>query len=302
MAMGRRRRGQKQEVLFYTAERAQAPGHPFYQRLNRVLDEAGFDEFCEKSCEKYYHDRLGRPSMAPGVYFRLLLIGFFEGIDSERGIAWRVADSLSLRQFLRYGMNETRPDHVTVSRTRRLYDEATHQEVFEFVLTQVARRGLLKGKTVGIDATTLEANAAMKSIVRRDTGESYMDYLRRLAAEAGIDADDDDAVRQMDRKRKKKTPNQDWENPHDPDAEVTKMKDGRTHLAYKAEQAVDLDTGAIVAVTTHGGATGDTTSVCETLQRAGEAVAGQIATGSGDGEFAVDERMRKLRCTRTGGG
>jgi transposase len=290
MAMGRRRGGQKQEVLFYAAERAQAPGHPFYQRLNRVLDEAGFDEYCEKACEKFYHDRLGRPSMAPGVYFRLLLIGFFEGLDSERGIAWRVADSLSLRQFLRYGMNETTPDHVTVSRTRRLYDEQTHQEVFEFVLKQVARRGLLKGKTVGIDATTLEANAAMKSIVRRDTGESYMGYLRRLASDAGIDPADDDAVRQMDRKRKKKTSNQDWVNPHDPDAEVTKMKDGRTHLAYKAEQAVDLDTGAIVAVTTHGGATGDTTSVCETLPAAGEAVAEQIATGSGDAGYAVDER------------
>ena len=207
MAMGRRRQREGQEVLFYASERAEAPGHPFYQRLNRVLEEAGFDRFCEETCAKFYHDRLGRPSMAPGTYFRLLLVGFFEGIDSERGIAWRVADSMSLREFLRYGMNETTPDHVTVSRTRRLLDEETHQAVFGFVLKQVARRGLLKGKTVGIDATTLEANAAMKSIVRRDTAESYMDYLRRLAAAAGIDAEDDAAVRQMDRQRKKKTSN-----------------------------------------------------------------------------------------------
>ena len=288
--MGRRQGRQKQEELFYARDRVEAPGHPFYQRLNRVLDQARFDEFCEKQCEKFYHERLGRPSLAPGVYFRLLLIGFFEGIDSERGIAWRVADSLSLRQFLGYGMNESTPDHVTVSRTRRLLDESTHQAVFEWVLTQVAKHGLLRGKTAGIDATTLEANAAMKSIVRRDTGESYMEYLRRLAAEAGIDPDDDAAVRQMDRKRKKKTSNEEWVNPHDPEAEVTKMKDGTTHLAYKAEQAVDLDTGAIVAVTTHGGATGDTASVNGTLQAAGEAVAEQIGTQSEDGKYRVHEQ------------
>jgi len=290
MAMGRRQGRQRQEELFYASERIEAPGHPFYQRLNRVLEQARFDQFCEKQCEGFYHERLGRPSMAPGVYFRLLLIGFFEGIDSERGIAWRVADSLSLRQFLGYGMNEATPDHVTVSRTRRLLNEGAHQAVFEWVLTQVAKQGLLKGTTVGIDATTLEANAAMKSIVRRDTGESYMEYLRRLAAEAGIDADDDDAVRRMDRKRKKKTSNEEWVNPHDREAEVTKMKDGTTHLAYKVEQAADLETGAIVAVTTHGGATGDTTSIGETLQAAGEAVAEQIATKSADGQYRVDEQ------------
>jgi transposase len=174
-----------------------------------------------------------------------------------------------------------------MSRTRRLFDEATHQAVFTFVLTEVARRGLLKGKTIGIDATTLEANAAMRSIVRRDTGQSYMEYLRQLAAEAGIDPDDDDAVRRMDRKRKKKTPNEEWVNPHDPEAEVTKMKDGTTHLAYKAEQAVDLDTGAIVVITTHGGAAGDTTSVEETLPAAGAAVAEQIDTPTAQGSYKV---------------
>src|SRR6266851_2005103 len=290
MAMGTHRERQKQDELFYASERTETPGHPFYEELNRVLNQAGFDAFCEQQCREFYHRKLGRPSLAPGVYFRMLLIGFFEGIESERGIGWRVADSLSLRRFLNYGLEEATPDHVTISRTRRLLDEATHQAVFTWVLTEVARRGLLKGKTIGIDATTLEANAAMKSIVRRDTGESYMEYLRRLAAEAGIDSKDDDAVRRMDRQRKKKTSNEEWVNPHDREAEVTKMKDGTTHLAYKAEQAVDLETGAIVVVTTHGGATGDTESVRETLPAAGVAVAEQIATPTAQGQYKVQEQ------------
>src|SRR5712671_2208081 len=277
MAMGTKRARQKQEEMFYARERAEAPGHPFYEQLNGVLEEAGFDQFCEEQCRDFYHTKWGRPSMAPGVYFRLLLIGFFEGLGSERGICRRVADSLSLRRFLNYGLGEATPDHVTMSRTRRLLDEAVHQSVFTFVLTEVARRGMLKGKTIGIDATTLEANAAMRSIVRRDTSETYMEYLRRLAQEAGLDGTDDEAVRRMDRKRKKKTSNDEWVNPHDPEAEVTKMKDGTTHLAYKAEQAVDLDTGVIVAITTHGGATGDSESVRETLLAAGYAVAVKVA-------------------------
>ena len=284
--MGNRQQRHKQEQLFYASEQVETPGHPFYERLNRVLDGAGFDEFCEKECAKFYHSKLGRPSMAPGIYFRTLLIGFFEGIGSERGIAWRVADSLSLRRFLKYSLNEATPDHVTISRTRRLLDEQTHQAVFAFVLGEVAKRGLLKGKTIGIDATTLEANAAMKSITRRDTGESYMEYLRRLAKEAGIEASDEE-LRRADRKRKKKACNEEWENPHDPDAEVTKMKDGTTHLAYKAEQAVDLDTGAIVAITTHGGATGDSKSMEATLPEAGLAIANQIDTATASGQYKV---------------
>src|SRR6202171_2847936 len=295
MAMGTKRARQKQEEVFYASEQAEAAGHPFYEQLNGVLNDAGFDKFCEEQCRDFYHRKLGRPSLAPGVYFRLLLIGFFEGIGSERGIGWRVADSFSLRRFLNYGLAEATPDHVTISRTRRLLDEATHQAVFTFVLTEVARRGMLKGKTIGIDATTLEANAAMRSIVRRDTGESYMEYLRRLAQQAGIDSNDDEAVRRMDRKRKKKTSNEEWVNPHDRDAEVTKMKNGATHLAYKAEQAVDLDTGAIVAITTHGGAVGDTTSIEETLPAAGFAVAEQIATPSAQGQYKVHEQgMREV--------
>lgn len=289
MAMGTKRDREQQEELFYAAEQVEAPGHPFYKELNRVLEGAKFDAFCEGQCAKFYHSKLGRPSLPPGVYFRTLLIGFFEGIGSERGIAWRVADSLSLRQFLKYGLNEATPDHVTISRTRRLIDEQTHEAVFRFVLGEVAKRGLLKGKTIGIDATSLEANAAMKSIVRRDTGESYMEYLRRLAKEAGIEGSDEE-LRRADRKRKKKGSNEEWRNPHDPDAEVTKMKDGATHFAYKAEQAVDLDTGAIVAITTHGGATGDTTSIETTLPEAGWAIANQIDTPTQNGECKVHEQ------------
>jgi transposase len=288
MAMGTRRRRQRQEELWYRRDLAEAPGHPFYKKLNEVLDKAGFDEFCEEHCRKFYHEKLGRPSLPPGMYFRVMLIGFFEGLESERGIAWRVADSLCLRQFLQIGLDEHTPDHVTISRTRRLMDEGTHQEVFSWVLKQVARAGLLRGKTIGIDATTLEANAAMKSIDRRDTEESYIEYLKRLAEAAGVDVSDEAALRRMDRRRKKKGSNEEWVNPHDPEAEITRMKDGRTALAYKAEHAVDLDTGAIVAVTSHGGAVGDTTSVLTTLPAAGEAIAEQIAEPTLDGKFKVN--------------
>src|SRR2546421_12106037 len=214
MAMGTRRQRQRQEKLWYRGDLAEAPGHPFYRRLNELLDEAGFEEFCEARCQKFYHEKLGRPSLAPGIYFRGMLIGFFEGIESERGIAWRVADSLGLREVLRIGLGEPTPGHVTISRTRRVLDEATHQEIFGWVLRQVTRAGLLKGKTIGIDATTLEANAAMKSIVRRDTEESYTEYLKRLAEAEGLEPTDEGALRRMDRRRSKKGSNVDWMNPH----------------------------------------------------------------------------------------
>jgi transposase len=226
--------------------------------------------------------------LAPGLYFRLMMIGFFEGLDSERGIAWRVADSLTLRQFLQIGLDERTPDHVTISRTRRLISAAAHQQVFGWVLKRLSRGGLIQGKTIGIDSTTLEANAAMKSIVRRDTQESYTEYLKRLAQAEGVEAQDAAAVRRLDRKRAKKMSNEEWVNPHDPEAEIARLKDGRTALAYKTEQAVDMETGAIVAVTTHGGARGDTESIGETLPQAGEAVAEQIAEPTPDGKYAVN--------------
>jgi transposase len=288
MAMGTRKRRERQEPLWYRSELPEAPGHPFYKRLNEVLEGNGFDRFCEDRCRPFYHERLGRPSLAPGLYFRLMMIGFFEGLDSERGIAWRVADSLTLRQFLHLGLDERTPDHVTISRTRRLIDGASHQEVFGWVVKRLARGGLIRGKTIGIDSTTLEANAAMKSIVRRDTQESYAGYLQRLAEAEGLEVNDAAGLRRMDRKRAKKMSNGEWVNPNDPEAEITRLKDGRTALAYKAEQAADMETGAIVAVSTHGGARGDTESIGETLPAAAEAVAEQIAEPTPAGKYEVN--------------
>src|SRR5216683_17197 len=287
MAMGTRKARERQEDLWYGGELPSAPGHPFYKRLNEVLDSAKFDPFCEAKCASFYHNKLGRPSLPPGQYFRVMMIGFFEGLDSERGIAWRLADSLTLRQFLSIGLDEKTPDHVTISRTRRLIDADTHQRIFNWVLERLAQSGLIKGKTIGVDSTTLEANAAMKSIVRRDTGESYMAYLKRLAEAEGIDAQDAASLLRMDRKRKKKTSNEEWNSPSDEDAEITKLKDGRTALAYKAENAVDMETGAIVAVTTHGGASSDPATVKDTVIEAGLAVAGLIAEKTPEGKYEV---------------
>src|SRR3954469_19455962 len=287
MAMGTRKKRERQEELWYGGELPTAPGHPFYKRLNEVLENAQFDSFCETNCATFYHKKLGRPSLPPGQYFRVMMIGFFEGLDSERGIAWRLADSLTLRQFLAIGLDENTPDHVTISRTRRLIDGETHQRIFSWVLERLAQSGLIKGKTIGVDSTTLEANAAMKSIVRRDTGESYNEYLKRLAEAEGVNAKDAAALRRMDRKRKKKTSNEDWESPSDGDAEITKLKDGRTALAYKAENAVDMETGAIVAVTTHGGAAADSATVEATVIEAGAAVAELVAAKTPEGKYEV---------------
>ncbi|HEX9110319.1 MAG TPA: transposase [Terriglobales bacterium] len=274
MAMGRRAKQRGQEPLWIAhTELPRTVAHPFYEQLNRVLEERGFDDYVEQQCASFYAERMGRPSLVPGRYFRLLLIGYFEGIEGERGIAWRAADSLALRSFLGMGLDEQPPDHSTISRTRRLIDVETHQAVFRWVLELLAEKGLLKGKTVGIDATTLEANAAMRSIVRRDTGEGYEEFLRRLAEESGIATPTREQLAKLDRKRAKKGSNEDWVNPHDPEAGITKLKDGRTHLAYKAEHAVDLETGAVVAVTVATGDAGDTQTMLETLPQAGENIA-----------------------------
>jgi len=250
MAMGKRQHRERQEDLWVAhTELATAPGHPFYERLNAVLDAEGFDRFVESLCARFYAPQFGRPSLTPGIYFRSLLIGYFEGIGAERGIAWRLTDSLALRRFVGIALDEYTPDHSTISRTRRLIDLETHAAVFAWVLDVLARRGLIVGKRVAIDATTLEANAAMRSIVRRDTGESYDDFLSGLAKASGIETPTREDLVRLDRKRKKRTSNKDWKSPADEDARVAKMKDGRTHLAHKAEHAVDLDTGAVVAVT-----------------------------------------------------
>ena len=271
MAMGKRK-SEQAPMWVASTDLPVSPGHPFYARLNGILDEAGFDRFAEEQCRQFYAPVMGRPGLPPGRYFRLLLVGYFEGLDSERGMAWRAADSLAVRHFVGLGLDTVAPDHSTISRTRRLIALETHRAVFTWVQDRLAAAGLLKGRTVAIDATTLEANAAMRSIVRRDTGATYQEFLTRLAAESGIKTPTREALARLDRRRKKRTSNDDWQNPFDPDAKITKMKDGRTHLAHKAEHAIDLASGAMVAVTVQGAQVGDTTSLVETTSAAAEQV------------------------------
>jgi transposase len=279
MAMGKRRRRVRQASMWIAAtDLPTTAAHPFYERLNGILDAAGFDAHVEALCAPFYATH-GRPSLAPGQYFRLLLVGYFEGLDSERAIAWRAADSFALRRFLGLELPEAPPDHSTISRTRRLIDVDTHRAVFTWVLDGLAAAGLVKGETVGIDATTLEANAALRSIVRRDTGETYQTFLTQLAQASGIATPTRADLARIDRKRAKKGSNDDWTHPHDPDARITKMKDGRTHLAHKAEHAVDLETGAIVAVTVQPASDGDTTTSQDTLIEAAEQIEAVVPDG-----------------------
>ena len=292
MAMGRRE-GERQEAMFITiADLPSAGGHPFYEKLNEALRAIEFDRRVESACERFYHEKLGRPGIAPGVYFRMLLIGYFEGIDSERGIAWRTADSLSLRRFLGYDLSRETPDHSSLSRVRQRLDSPTHDVVFRLVLSALARGGLVKGKTIGVDATTLEANAAMRSIVRKDgvpgAGQSYEQYLTELAKHAGIEEPTRGDLAKLDRKRPKKGSNDEWEHPHDPDAKITKMKDGRTHLAHKAEHVVDMtpgpgSCGALLGVSLHGANEGDTQTGHASVEEAFAHVA--VALQDEDGEL-----------------
>lgn len=264
MALGQRKTKQT-ELFTPTAQLPQGPSHPFYGKLNGVLAKAGFDSFVEKCCAPFYKEG-GRPGIPPGTYFRMLLIGYFEGIDSQRGIAWRCADSFSLRGFLGLLPTEATPEHSSLSVIRQRLPETVFNEVFAFMLRIINQAGLLKGKTVGIDGTTLEANAAMKSIVRKDSGQDWNEYLTQLAQAEGIENPTAEELRRLDRKRKdKKVSNDDWHNPNDPDARIAKMKDGRTHLAYKAEHAVDLETQVIVAATVTHAQRSDPETGAETL-------------------------------------
>lgn len=269
MALGRRKARRQADFWVPTADLPQSPGHPFYEQLNQVLAAAGFDRFCEERCRKFYHATLGRPSVPPGVYFRMLLVGYFEKLPSERQIAWRCADSLSLRAFLGLTPGAGSPDDSSLNRSRLRMDLETHQAVFDWVLKRLAEHELLKGRVLGVDASTMEANAAMRSIVRRETGQSYREFLTDLAQVSGIETPTAEDLAKFDRQRKgKKCSNDDWFNPNDPDAKIAKMKDGTTHLAHKNEHAVDLDTGAIVAPAVHPADEGDTTTMWGTLEQA----------------------------------
>src|ERR1700688_459053 len=251
-----------------------SPGHIFYDKLQAVLIAADFDRFVEMQCAEEYAPRRGRPSLPPGRYFRMLLVGYFEGIDSERGLEWRCADSLSLREFLRLGERERVPDHSWLSRTRSRLPLEVHDQVFTWALHRLSEHGLIKGERIGVDASTMEANAALRSIVRRDSGEGYREMLTRMARESGIATPTADDLVRLDRARTgKKLSNADWESPIDPDAKIAKLKDGRTRLAYKPEHALDLDTGAIIAAELHPADRGDTVSLPVTLEAAMEQLA-----------------------------
>ena len=248
-----------------------APRHVFYERLNRLLANAEFDTWIEKRCRQYYSEG-GRDSIPPGTYFRMIFIGYFEGIDSQRGIAWRCADSLSLKEFLRYAPHEATPDHSSLSRIRGRFSEEVFGDVFRFVLQIVQEHKLLDARTVGVDSTTLEANAAMRSIVRKDSGENWEQYLKRLAEADGVEIKNKADLIRYDKDRndqgQKKVSNEVWESPTDPDARIAKMKDGTTHLAYKAEHVVDLKTEVILAAEIYHANQADTATLTQSVAQA----------------------------------
>ena len=297
MAIGKRPEG-RQEELFVATSEIRRLSHPFYRVLERRLQAGGFDAFAEETCREFYAPRRGRPSIPPGVYFRMLLVGYLEGVGSERGIAWRCADSISLREFLGYGLSNNPPDHSSVSRTRRRLSLEAHEAVFAWVLERLRAEGLLSGKTLGVDSTTLEANAALRSIVRRDDGSGYEEWLEELARSSGIDTPTRSDLAKLDRKRPKKGSNEDWAHPGDPEARITKMKDGRTHLAHKLEQASDMDSGAIVAVTVQTMDGGDCASMPNTLEEAERQLGGVDAQARevvADKGYHSNATMKRLK-------
>ena len=298
MSIGKRK-NQQQDVLWldYT-QIPQAPGNPFYEAVNTILDKYKFDNYVEDKCAPYYATKRGRPSIPPGIYFRMIMIGYFEGIGSERGIAWRCADSLSLKEFLGYSINEKTPDHSSLTKIRQRFDIEIISDIFQFILKILATEKLINGQTIGYDATTLEANAALRSLVRRDTGDSYNEYLESLAKSSGIDTPTRDDCIKTDKSRKNKTlSNKDWEHPHDPDARVAKMKNGATHMAHKVEHAVDLDSGAIISVTLHGADKGDTTTIIQTLDATCENLQ-SLCDDTGTREEINDELMLDAVCDK----
>lgn len=286
--MSRRARERQESLWVPTASMPSAPGNPFYVKLNELLAEASFDKKLEDLCEPFYAAGRGRPSIPPGVYFRMLMIGYFEGIESERGICWRCADSLSLKEFLGYRVEESTPEHSSLSRIRNRLSSEVHQAAFDLALGIVAGKGLLDGKALGIDSTTMEASAALRSIVRRDSGESYTEYLTELAKEAGIPEPTREDLAKIDRKRPKKGSNADWKSPVDPDARITKMKDGSTHLAHCVEHAVDMTSGAIVAATIQDACVGDTQTMLTTMQVAMERISAVVLEAGAEGLLRDD--------------
>jgi transposase len=268
MSMGRRQVEQQHDLRVPLSALPRSPGHPFYDQLNRLLAEADFDRHVEDLCQPYYAVGVGRPSLPPGLYFRMLLIGYFEALDSQRAIAWRCSDSLSLRAFLGVPWTEATPDHSSLTRIRRRLPLDVPEKVFVFVLKLAQEKELLRGKTVAVDATTLEANAAMRKIVRKASGEDWKEYLKRLLATEGVQDPTDEELRRFDKKRPKKVSNKEWQSPTDPDSRIAKMKDGRTHLAYKAEHTVDLDSEFVLAAAVYTADQADSATLVDSILHA----------------------------------
>lgn len=296
MSMGRGKDYQG-ELFITPSELPTGEGHLFYEKLNQFLNKHQFDKQVEDLCRRYYDDgrRGGRPSLPPGVYFRMNFIGYFEGIGSYRGIAWRCADSLALRRFLNIPLTESTPDHSTLSHLRERFPQAVHEQVMGILLAIARQEKLLKGQQLIVDSTLVAANAAMDTIRNKHTGESYRKYLQRLAKEEGlVDAQASD-LSKFDKKRPDKScSNEDWESPSDPEARITKMKDGTTHLAYKVEHAVDVESSLIVASPVYPATQHDSATLATTLEEAQvNLVRGGSDTeveevGADKGYFAID--------------
>ncbi len=274
---GSKKKASQQTLWLPTSDLVQTPVNAFYDRLDHELEQAGFHESIRELCRPYYQDSgTGRPGIDPVVYFKMLMVGFFEGIASERAIAARCADSLSVRHFLRYELTEATPHHSSMTRIRQRLPEEVYGEVFALILAALKKAKLVKGKKLGMDASVIEANASMRTLTHRLTGEAYRDYVRHLAAEAGIDTEDEAAVTRYDKKRtargsrRKRVSNDDFTHPHDPDARIGRTKKGQTRMTYKPEHTVDLETGAIVDVDLRPGDEHDTAELADRVIEAEE--------------------------------
>jgi len=273
MAIGKRRKHKQLPLWIAHSDLAPRGGHPFYSRLNRLFDDDGFDVWLEQECTPFFSEA-GRPSIPPGVYFRMLFTGYLEGFQSERSIAWHCSDRMSLREFLGYQIHEKTPDHSSFTIWRQRLPLELYTKVFQRILCIVHRHGLVDAYATGVDSTTIEANASMRRLVRKDTGSSYVEYVKTLMHEAGQEPGDAADVARFDRKRTgKKLSNREWQSETDPEARIAKMKNGTTHLAYKAEHAVDLATGVMLGVVVHPADQGDTASIEETLEEVEENLA-----------------------------
>lgn len=277
-----------------------SPKSTFYSKLDETLESFEFGAKVRAICVPAYKQTgTGRPGIDPVVYLKMIMVGFFEDLPSERAIAARCADSMSIRAFLHYELDEKTPDHSSFTIIRQRLGLDIYERIFTLTLQALREHGLLRGKNLGIDSSVIEANASLRALVHRNTEEQYWDYVKRLAAENGIDPADTAAVRKFDRHRPGKGSNQEWMNPYDPDAKIGRTKDGATDMIYKPEAVVDLDTGAIVQAQVHSGEQADhkemATRVLEAQQNINEAAGEKLDTltvhtvTSDKGYYAVNE-------------